>query len=177
MALKVMNDGQTDISVVHDGELNYQLYKGDCVIRGIGNEFAAVYTNQSLLVTIQSGVGICGGRHVTEKKIGNANSQITLPANSSGYLSIRVRGGAYQDCLLRAGATLEHGNINDGAAERDLPLYAYVTNASGITSFVDIRPLTSGNGYVLRYEDGELYAIYTRNGKTIRKRIATREAE
>lgn len=178
MALKLMNDGTTDISAAADGALYNFKTKGDYVFRGIGNEFAAVYSPTSRVVTIQSGEGVCGGRHVTEKKVGSANSQITLPANSSGYLSIRIRGGAYQDCLLRAAATLDHGDINAGALVRDLPLYAYVTSANGIVSFIDIRPITTGNGYVLRLEgDGELYADYTVNGQKRHRKIKTKTIE
>ena len=59
---------------------------------------------------------------------------------------------------------------------RELPLYAYVTNANGIMTFIDIRPISSGNGYLLRMEDGELYAIYTSNGSKVRQKIVTKEA-
>lgn len=177
MALKVMNDGLTNISAAADGALYNFKTKGDYVLRGIGTEFAAVYSPTSRKVTIQSGEGVCGGRHVTEKKIGNENSSITLPANSSGYLSIRIRGGAYQDCFLRAATTLDHGDINNGALVRDLPLYAYATSANGITSFVDIRPISAGNGFILRMEaDGELYADYTYNGQKRHRKIMTTDA-
>lgn len=177
MALKLMNDGTTDISAAADGALYNFKTNGDYVFKGIGNEFAAVYSPTSRVVTIQSGEGVCGGRHVTEKKVGSANSQITLPANSTGYLSIRIRGGEYHDCFLRAAATLDHGDINAGALVRDLPLYAYVTSANGITSFVDIRPLTSGNGFILRMEsDGEVYADYIVNGVKRHRKIKTTDA-
>ncbi len=178
MALKLMTDGTTDISASADGALYNFKTKGDYVFAGIGNEFAAVYSPTSRKVTIQSGEGVCGGRHVTEKKIGNENSSITLPANSSGYLSIRIRGGEYQDCFLRAASTLDHGDINNGALVRDLPLYAYVTSANGITTFVDIRPISAGNGYILRMEaDGELYADYTYNGQKRHRKIKTKAVE
>lgn len=173
MALTVMNDGSTNVSAARDGAFYNFKTNGDYIFQGIGNEFRATYSSLSLLVTVQSGEGVCGGRHVTEKKIGNVNSSITLPANSTGYLSIRVRVGEYQDCFLRASSTLDHGNINDGALVRDLPLYAYVTGANNILSFVDIRPISKGNGFILRFEDGELYAYY--NGR--RKKIATKEVE
>lgn len=176
MALKVMNDGAEDISASTDGALYNFKTKGDYVFAGIGNEFAAVYSSLSLLVTIQSGEGVCGGRHVTEKKIGSSNSQITLPASSSGYITIRMELGADPDCYLHAGSGLYHGDLNGGDTIRDLPLYAYVTNGSGIVSFIDIRPISSGNGYLLRMEEGELFAYYKRNGQTIRKRIVTKEA-
>ncbi len=176
MALHVMNDGLEGISASTDGALYNFRTKGDYVFAGIGNEFSAVYSSLSLLVTIQSGEGVCGGRHVTEKKIGSSNSQVTLPANSSGYITIRMELGADPDCYLHAGSGLYHGDLNNGDTIRDLPLYAYVTNANGIMTFIDIRPISSGNGYLLRMEEGELYAIYMKNGSKVRKRIVTKEA-
>lgn len=177
MALKLMTDGTTDISASADGALYNFRTNGDWVFRGIGNEFAAVYSSLSLLVTVQTGEGVCGGRHVTEKKIGSSNSQITLPANSTGYITVRMEPGADPDCYLWAGSELVHGDLNNGDAIRDLPLYAYITNANSIVSFIDIRPRSTGNGYVLRMEDGELYAYYKRNGKVTRKKVITKEVE
>ena len=177
MALKLMTDGTTDISASADGALYNFRTNGDYVFRGIGNEFKAVYASQSFLVTIQSGEGVCGGRHVTERKIGSSNSQITLPANSTGYITVRMEPGADPDCYLWAGTELVHGDLNNGDAIRDLPLYAFITNANSIVSFIDIRPISTGNGYVLRMEDGELYAYYKRNGKVTRKKVITKEVE
>lgn len=174
--LKLMTDGTTDISASADGALYNFKTNGDYVFRGIGNEFKAVYASQSFLVTIQSGEGVCGGRHVTEKKIGSSNSQITLPANSSGYITIRMELGADPDCYLHAGSGLYHGDLNGGDMIRDLPLYAYITNANSIVSFIDIRPISAGNGYVLRMEDGELYADYNYNGVRRHRKIVTKEA-
>lgn len=177
MALKVMNDGLTNISAAADGALYYFKTNGDFVLKGIGTEFAAIYSPTSRTVTIQSGEGVCGGRHVTEKKIGNENSSITLPASSSGYLSIRIDTAEDPDTFLRAGSTLTHGDLNNGDTVRDLPLYAYVTSANGITTFVDIRPVSAGNGYLLRMEaDGELYADYIINGQKRHRKIVTKDA-
>lgn len=178
MALKVMNDGLTNISAAADGALYNFKTKGDYVLKGIGTEFAAVYSPTSRLITIQSGEGVCGGRHVTEKKIGNENSSITLPASSSGFLSIRIDTTANPDTFLRAGSSLTHGDLNNGDTVRDLPLYAYVTSANGITTFVDIRPTSAGNGFILRMEeDGELYADYIINGQKRHRKIVTKNAD
>lgn len=178
MALKLMNDGAEGISAAADGALYYFKTNGDYVLKGIGAEFAALYSPTSRLVTIQSGEGVCGGRHITEKKIGNANSQITLPASSSGYLSIRIDTTANPDTFLRAGSSLTHGDLNNGGTVRDLPLFAYVTSSVGITSFIDIRPISAGNGFILRMEaDGELYADYTYNGQKRHRKIVTKNAD
>lgn len=67
--LKVMNDGATNESASRDGALFFFKTNGDYIFKGIGNEFKATYSSLSLLVTVQIGEGVCGGRHVAEKKI------------------------------------------------------------------------------------------------------------
>lgn len=175
--LKLMTDGTTDISASADGALYNFKTNGDYIFKGIGNEFKINYSNLTLLVTIQSGEGVCGGRHVTEKKIGGVTSSISLPANSAGYLSVRIDTTADPDTFLRAGSTLSHQDLNNGGTVRDLPLYAYVTGSAGIISLVDIRPISAGNGYILRMEsDGELYADYVLNGVKKHRKIKTTDA-
>ena len=166
----LLNDGST-YGAEKDGALYSHITNGDYIFKGIGNEFKATYSTLSLLVTVLSGEGVCGGRHVTEKKINNANSTITLPSNSTGYLTIRMDLSQTQDTFLYCTDTLVKGTLNNGDTIRDLPLYAYVTGANNILSFVDMRPISRGNGFILRFEDGELYAYY--NGK--KKKIATKE--
>lgn len=171
MALTVMNDGSTNVSAARDGAFYNFKTNGDYIFQGIGNEFRAAYSTLSLLVTVLSGEGVCGGRHVTEKKISNENSQITLPSNATGYLVIRMDLSQTTDTFLYCTSVLEQGDLNNGDTIRDLPLYAYVTGANNILSFVDMRPISKGNGFILRFEDGELYAYF--NGR--RKKIATKE--
>lgn len=166
--LKFMNDGSTNESAARDGALYYFRTNGDYIFKGVGNEFRCIYSSLSLLVTLQSGEGVCGGRHITEKKIGNEDTQITLPANAAGYLVIRFNGDSVG---LYCTSVIEQGDLNNGDTVRDLPLYAYVTGANNILSFVDMRPISRGNGFVLRMEEGELYAYF--NGR--RKKIATKE--
>ena len=174
MALKVMAD-PSEYGAERDAALYYFKTNGDYIFEGIGNEFAASYSTKSRLGTINNGMGVCGGRHITEKRIGTSNSQITLPANSSGYLTIRMQLGADPDCYLWTGSALVHGNLNNGDTIRDLPLYAFVTSATGITSFIDIRPISKGNEFVLRMEDGQLYTYSMQNGKQVKKKVVTKE--
>lgn len=166
----LLNDGST-YGAERDGALYNFVTNGDFIFKGIGNEFKATYSTLSLLVTVLSGDGVICGRHVTEKKINNANSQIALPSNSTGYLTIRMDLSQTTDTFLYCTDTLVKGNLNNGDTIRDLPLYAYVTGANNILSFVDMRPISKGNGFILRMENGELYAYY--NGR--RKKIATKE--
>ena len=166
----LLNDGST-YGAERDGALYYFKTNGDYIFKGIGNEFKATYSTLSLLVTVLSGEGVCGGRHVTEKKIGNVNPSITLPANAPAYLVVRIDTTPTTDTFLYCTSVLEQGDLNNGDTVRDLPLYAYVTGANNILSFVDMRPISKGNGFILRFEDGELYAYF--NGR--RKKIATKE--
>lgn len=170
MALTMLTDGST-YGAERDGALYNFVTNGDYIFKGIGNEFKATYSTLSLLVTVLSGEGVICGRHVTEKKISNENSQITLPSNSTGYLTIRMDLSQTTDTFLYCADTLVKGNLNNGDMIHDLPLYAYVTGANNILSFVDMRPISKGNGFILRFEDGELYAYF--NGR--RKKIATKE--
>ena len=170
MALTLLTDGST-YGAEKDGALYSHITNGDYIFKGIGNEFKATYSTLSLLVTVLSGEGVLCGRHVTEKKIGNSNSQITLPSNSTGYLVIRMDLSQTQDTFLYCTDTLVKGDLNNGDTVRDLPLYAYVTGANNVLSFVDLRPISSGNGFLLRLEDGTLYAYF--NGR--RKKIAAKE--
>ena len=163
----LLNDGST-YGAERDGALYNFVTNGDFIFKGIGNEFKATYSTLSLLVTVLSGEGVICGRHVTEKKINNENSQITLPSNSTGYLTLRFNG---DNVSLYCTDTLVKGNLNNGDTIRDLPLYAYVTGANNILSFVDMRPISKGNGFILRMENGVLYAYY--NGR--KKKIATKE--
>lgn len=170
MALTLLTDGTT-YGAEKDGALYNFKTNGDYIFKGIGNEFRATYSSLSLLVTVLSGEGVLCGRHVTEKRIGNSNSQITLPSNSTGYLCVRMNLSADPDTFLYCTSSLTQQDLNNGGTIHDLPLYAYVTGANNVLSFVDLRPISSGNGFILRMENGTLYAYF--NGR--RKKIATKE--
>lgn len=182
--LSLMADGAEGISASYDGALYNFVRYGDYVFKGIGNEFNATYSSQSLIVTIQNGMGVCGGRQVTEKKYQGSNSSITLPANSSGYLCIRVNPQPASVPIVRLVATsnMLHPNINritEANAGRDLPLYAYITNDTGIVQFIDIRPLYRGNDFMMVYDpvEDKLYADMIYNGEFRHIEIKTTEVE
>ena len=175
--LTLMADDITGISASRDGAIFEFILNGDYIFKGVGNEFSSSYSTQSLVVTVQSGMGVCGGRQVTEKTEQGVNSSITLPPSSTGYLVIRVN--PLYDPVVRLVATsnILHADLNkitELNAGRDLPLYAYVTNDSGIVTFVDIRPIYRGNDYHLSWDGEKLWADFEYEGSTRRVEIKTR---
>ena len=109
MALKLMTDGTTDISAAADGALYNFKTNGDYVFAGIGNEFAAVYSPTSRVVTIQSGEGVCGGRHVTEKKIALAKELLPLQTLTVSQIASLC---GFSDMYYFSKVFTEHTGIN-----------------------------------------------------------------
>lgn len=165
--LYALVDGRTDEPSKEDGSFYHFLRGGNYIFQGIGDEFAVVSSPTSLTVTLGTGEGMICGRHVKEKALNYTTSSLTLPPNSSGYVVIRFEN---EGASFTYTPTLANDNINVGG-KCDLALYGYVTGASGVVTFVDMRAITNGNSYYLTMEDGVLYAN-TMNGK---KKLATRE--
>ena len=108
------------------------------IIDGIGDEFSAIYNYNSLNVEIGSGEAvICGG-----SCSGNENDTITLGANESGYIVIRIDLTQSTDNVARIykTPTLSQENINDGnGVLYDFPLYYYITGSGTLSSIEDRR--------------------------------------
>lgn len=144
MALYAMADNSIDIPASRDGAMyNVMLGGQDFVITGIHNEMAVTYSANTLLVTLQTGEAVICGRHVTEVTENNANTTLQLTANSSGYLVLRfdLTKPAGQEAYLATTNVLNNDNLNSGGTVRDLPLYQYVTNATGVSSMTDVRKM------------------------------------
>lgn len=110
------------------------------VIKGIGQELAVTVTPSTLNVSVGSGEAvICGGSTIID-----SDNSLTLGANESGYLVIRIDLSQTQEniCQFMKVPTLVQQNINNGTdLIYDLPLYQYTTNTSTVTSLVDIRSI------------------------------------
>ena len=110
------------------------------VIKGIGQELAVTVTPSTLNVSVGSGEAvICGGSTIID-----SDNSLTLGANESGYLVIRIDLSQTQEniCQFMKVPTLIQQNINNGTdLIYDLPLYQYTTNTSTVTSLVDIRSI------------------------------------
>ena len=175
-----MANNNVVIPAQRDGALyNFLLGNQDYVFEGIGDEFEITPSASSYLITLGEGEGVVCGRHVTEATVNNANSMIQLEANSSGYVVIRVdlTRPVGTEAYLYATPTLQADDLNNGGTVRDLPLYSYVTNGSGVSTFTDIRPLSSGSNVVCVLENGNIYVEQWNNGVKTRKQVGSLDPE
>lgn len=164
------------IPAERDGALyNFLLGNQDYIFEGIGNEFQITPSATSLLITLGTGEGVVCGRHVTEETVNGANSMIQLSANSSGYVTICVdlSRPAGTEAYLRETPTLAQDNLNNAGTVHDLPLYQFTTNGSGVSSFVDVRNISSGSNVVCELDGGNLYVKYYEDGAITRKQVGS----
>lgn len=171
-----MANNNVIIPAERDGALyNFLLGNQDYVFEGIGDEFEITPSASSFLITLGTGEGVICGRHVTEETANSANSMIQLSANSSGYVTICVdlSRPAGTEAYLRATPTLSQDDLNNSGTVRDLPLYQYTTNGSGVSSFTDIRNLSAGSNVVCELSGGQLYVMYYEDGAIIRKQVGS----
>ena len=175
-----MANNNVIIPAERDGALyNFLLGNQDYVFEGIGNEFAITPSASSFLITLGTGEGVVCGRHVTEETVNGANSMIQLSANSSGYVTICVdlSRPAGTEAYLRATPTLQQDDLNNSGTVRDLPLYQYTTNGSGVSSFVDVRNLSAGSNVVCELSGGQLYVMHYEDGTITRKQVGSLDPE
>ena len=171
-----MANNNVIIPAERDGALyNFLLGNQDYVFEGIGDEFEITPSASSFLITLGTGEGVVCGRHVTEETVNSANSMIQLSANSSGYVTICVdlSRPAGTEAYLRATPTLQQDDLNNSGTVRDLPLYQYTTNGSGVSSFIDVRNISAGSNVVCELEDGKLYAYHYEEGTVVRKQVGS----
>lgn len=134
--LKVMADNRVEISAKQDGALyNVALDEKDFIIEGLGNEFSMSHVG--LVVFVESGEAILHGRHITSED----TEQITLPANSSGYLVLRIdlTQAVGNEAFLYATPTLSNEEINWDGSIYDMPIATFITSNVDITNFEDAR--------------------------------------
>ena len=138
MAIKVMADNNEVINVAQDAAL-YNVFAGnsDFIIDGIGNEMIFNHNAASLNATLGSGECVICGRHVTI----TGTESITLSASSSGYIVLRydtTQSGS-NIVRLRAVSSVRSDNKNNTGTIHDLVIGQYATNASGVSSYTDMR--------------------------------------
>ena len=175
-----MANNNVIIPAERDGALyNFLMGGQDYVFDGIGDEFAITPSSTSFLITLGTGEGVVSGRHVTEETVNNDNSMIQLDANSSGYVVIRVdlTKPVGTEAFLYATPVLSSQDLNNGGNVHDLPLYQYVTNGSGVSTFTDIRPLSSGSNVACVLENGTIYVEQWVDGVKVRKQVGSLDPE
>lgn len=176
MALFGMANNGVIIPAQRDGALyNFLLGGQDYVFDGIGDEFEITPSGSSFVITLGEGEGVVCGRHVTEETSNGTNSMITLSANASGYIVIRVDLTQVpgSEAYLAAVTTLRSDDLNNGGEVHDLPLYQYATNGSGVSSFTDIRNISAGQNVVCQLENGNLYVYKYSNGTVTKKQVGS----
>lgn len=144
--IRTLKDNGSDypISSNIDGAV-YSLISNDCVIGGMGGEFAISYSTTSLVVTFGSGSqALIGGNAFWL----TADTQVTLPSNSTFKLCLRIdtskSSGNTGSIEALTGSAIKSGNINEGGV-RDLPIYQITTGSSGVTKVTDLRTVKSAS--------------------------------
>ena len=171
-----MANNNNVIPAERDGALyNFLLGDVDYVFEGIGNEFQVTSSASSFVVTLGTGEGVVCGRHVVEETDSGTSSTLTLGANTSGYIAIRVdlSRPSGTEAYLVATPSLYRENLNATGNIRDLPLYRYTTNSSGVSSITDVRNLSSGSNVVTYMDGGNLYVEYLNNGVKAVKQVGS----
>ena len=174
--LYAMADNNVVIPAERDGALyNFLMGGQDYVFANIGDAFEITPSSTSFLVTLGEGEGVVSGRHITEETVSGANSMIQLDPNSSGYVVIRVdlTRPVGTEAFLYATPVLSAQDLNNSGTVHDLPLYQYTTNASGVSSFTDVRPLSNGSNVVCLLENGTIYVEQWNNGVKTRKQVGS----
>lgn len=162
MSIQTLHDTGTDYDILsqYDGGV-YSVATTDCVIKGIGDEFALTYSSNSLDVQFSAGSqAIIGGSFF---KV-TALESITLTANSIIYLCANIDlsrpNGNRGQFVQRTSSNMKSDNINGNGITRDLLLYVITTSASGVSNVVDRRKIMENN---LPIEFGTSTKQYLRN--------------
>ena len=144
----------------------YSVATQDCIIGGMGDEFAVTTSINSLNLTFKKGciAVLCGNAFWLTEDV-----EVTLPANSTIYLCLRIdtskpngQKGSFE-CLTEAG--IKNDNINNEGV-RDLAIYKITTSSNGVTSCEDKRVIVSSVSYATKtYVDN---AINTAIGNAIK---------
>lgn len=130
MTLFAMADNGLNIgSQIDANALSALTSISDYIISDIGNNFTC--SASGLNVTMQSGQGSIQGRFVTDP----IGSSLAIPANSSGYIVIRLdlSAASGNEPSLKAVSSLVQDDLRNAGTKRDLLLYSYVANATTVT--------------------------------------------
>lgn len=165
MAIQTLHDTGTDYDILsqYDGGV-YSVATTDCVIKGIGDEFALTYSSNSLDVQFSAGSqAIIGGSFF---KV-TALESVTLSANSTIYLCANIDlsrpNGQRGQFVQRTSSNMRSDNINGNGISRDLLLYVITTSASGVSNVVDKRKIMEN---ALPIQFGQSTTQYLRNDGT-----------
>ena len=137
----------------------YSVATQDCIIGGMGDEFAVTTSINSLNLIFKKGciAVLCGNAFWLTDDV-----EVILPANSTIYLCLRIdtskpngQKGSFE-CLTEAG--IKKDNINNEGV-RDLEIYKITTSSNGVTDCEDKRIIISSASYATKdYVDNSINA-------------------
>ena len=128
----------------------YSVATQDCIISGMGDEFAVTTSINSLNLTFKKGciAVLCGNAFWLTDDV-----EVILPANSTIFLCLRIdtskpngQKGSFK-CLTEAG--IKKDNINNEGI-RDLAIYKITTSSNGVTSCEDKRIIMNPSSYATK---------------------------
>lgn len=128
----------------------YAIATQDCIVGGMGDEFAVITSINSLNLTFKKGsiAVLCGNAFWLTDDV-----EVTLPANSTIFLCLRIdtakpngQKGSFE-CLTEAG--IKKDNINNEGI-RDLAIYKITTSSNGVTACEDKRVIISSVSYATK---------------------------
>lgn len=160
MSFKVMADNGIDISAKQDGALyNIAVNNQNFICEGLGGEF--FFGRTGLIINCDTGVAVVHGRHITA----DGPNVITLPANETGYLVLRVdlSRPIGEEAYLFATPTPIQEEINWNGNIHDMVLAEFTSNALECTSWVDKRNIISTSGGGGRNIDLDVTTFNTTN--------------
>ena len=144
----------------------YSVATQDCIIGGMGDEFAVTTSINSLNLIFKKGciAVLCGNAFWLTDDV-----EVTLPANSTFFLCLRIdtakpngQKGSFE-CLTESG--IKKDNINNEGV-RDLAIYKITTSSNGVTASEDKRIIMNSASYATKtYVDN---AINTAIGNAIK---------
>lgn len=147
MAIQTLHDtgSSYDIPSKFDGGV-YATGIGDCICKGIGDEFTIGYSADSLNVTFNAGSqAVIGGSFFRVTSL----ESVTLASNSVIHLCCNIDlsrpNGSTGQFVQRTASNMQTDNINGSGISRDLLLYIIQTGANGVISVQDKR-VAKGDG-------------------------------
>lgn len=160
MAINIKNEG-VQISAKRDGAMfNTFARNNDYIIEDIGDELEVTSSTSSFSVSLGVGEAVICGRSC----LCSEAESITLAQNSSGYLVVEIdltQTGA-NICKFKSVQVLQSENINAEGTIRDLPLYQYTTNTTGVSTLTDIRKIRAtavGGGNAVTIQLGTSWTL------------------
>lgn len=161
MGIRTLKDTGADYTISSnvDGAV-YSLATSDCVIGGMGDEFAITTSASSLMVSFAKGsqAVLCGNAFWL-----TGDESVELPSDSTFFLCARIdtsmpngKTGTFA-CLTESAIKKE--NINESGV-RDLKLYKITTSSNGVTSCEDVRVINTASDYATQtYVDDAIETI------------------